>query len=906
MSEVDPLGSVKLELLRRLGPEWRDLAIVCGIPAERLTPGYEAYDILSWLERRRRLRDLPRLLATIGRHDLVDLLDHVAPSRPPVVPDLTTRTLLGRGAPQRTLCSLVTATAAGHSDLVLVEGEPGIGKTALIRHAAAEAADRGCNVFWAACNPLGHLAPLQPLTDALGIPHADRSTDAVLAALTASQPTVLVVDDLQWADKATLFVLGRLAQTIRQHRWLLVIGAMRPVPFRAKLAALRKAAGHTILLSPLADHDVEAFIGQKLNARPSPALLAMASGAAGNPSYLTDLTVALSKDDLLTTTGGYVDLHGGRPPASLAAAIEQRLDFLRPGLRRVLETAVLLGDEFPAPDLATVTGRRMEDLRPYLTEAIRSGLLYDRDGLLAFRHRLVRMALYEHIPQAVRPAAHRDAARALARRAAPIDRVARQLLPVIEASTSDSWTGRWLADSAHQLISQAPSVAIPLLRWELAGKQKNTAPHDELVCRLADALYRVGEAATAEEVAEAALHQVTRADLIVDLLWTIAQCRAAKGRSHETLDRLRGALKTPGIATGHRARLLVLIARVHRSMGDIELACQAADEGLGLATDADDRWAAGWALGVLGLAHGMRGDAAGALPLLDRALTFAADQPALADLRMMLLINRAAALSDLDRYPEAINAVLEVRLLAERADNRIRLAQAESVLAELWFDIGRWDAALRQVETRTRDSADPGVRCSDHGVAALIGLHRGDVAARRHLTDAEPFAQRLGSRLVGSHVLAKALEHEQDGAREEALGVLLTAICTSASEVSEATGLLPDAVRLAVLVRERSHAQRMVDRAEVIGVSDVPHRRAVSYHCRGLLDHDPRSLARAAEQYRRAGRLLPAAQALEAASAAAADPGEARRYRATALSTYRNLRAAWDIARLAQNGRRAA
>jgi hypothetical protein len=103
-----------------------------------------------------------------------------------------------------------------------------------------------------------------------------------------------------------------------------------------------------------------------------------------------------------------------------------------------------------------------------------------------------------------------------------------------------------------------------------------------------------------------------------------------------------------------------------------------------------------------------------------------------------------------------------------------------------------------------------------------------------------------------------------------------------------------------------SQAERMVDQAETIGLSDVPHRRAVSYHCRGLLDQDPSTLARAAEQYLRAGRLLPAAQALEAAGEAAADRGEAHRYRTTALGMYRNLRAAWDIARLARDRRQAA
>jgi tetratricopeptide (TPR) repeat protein len=305
----------------------------------------------------------------------------------------------------------------------------------------------------------------------------------------------------------------------------------------------------------------------------------------------------------------------------------------------------------------------------------------------------------------------------------------------------------------------------------------------------------------------------------------------------------------------------------------------------------------------------MRGDAARALPLFDRALALAADQPALADLRLMLLVNRAVALSDLDRYQEAIAAVMQARTLAAEAGNRVRLAQADSVLVELLFDIGRWDAALRQVDGSSRDSADPTVQCCDHGVAAVIRLHRSDAAARRHLTDAEPFALRLGSRLIGSLVLARALDHEQAGAYNEALAVLYAGISAAASEVSEITGLLADAVRLAVVVGKRPLAEHLAGLARDCDTPDAPHRHAVSYHCRGLLDSDPTCLAHAAQEYLRAHRLLPCAQALEAAGTAAAernDPGRARQYRANALSVYQVLHAGWDVGRLSGEWRQAA
>jgi len=92
-----------------------------------------------------------------------------------------------------------------------------------------------------------------------------------------------------------------------------------------------------------------------------------------------------------------------------------------------------------------------------------------------------------------------------------------------------------------------------------------------------------------------------------------------------------------------------------------------------------------------------------------------------------------------------------------------------------------------------------------------------------------------------------------------------------------------------------------VQRAEAVaGASDVPHRQAVGPHCRGLLDHDPANLLKAAQHYQAAGRMLPRAQALEAAGVALADRGDvagARTHFTGAFSLYTSLGAEWDLAR---------
>src|SRR6266498_4602051 len=95
------------------------------------------------------------------------------------------------------------------------------------------------------------------------------------------------------------------------------------------------------------------------------------------------------------------------------------------------------------------------------------------------------------------------------------------------------------------------------------------------------------------------LDRVTDADLVVDLHWTLAQCRVIAGRSQESLDALTSALAGPDLGAKHRARLLVLTGRMHRDVGQVEKAYRVATEALAAGTKIHDEWTIGWALHVL-------------------------------------------------------------------------------------------------------------------------------------------------------------------------------------------------------------------------------------------------------------------------------------------------------------------
>jgi DNA-binding CsgD family transcriptional regulator len=265
-------------------------------------------------------------------------------------------------------------------------------------------------------------------------------------------------------------------------------------------------------------------------------------------------------------------------------------------------------------------------------------------------------------------------------------------------------------------------------------------------------------------------------------------------------------------------------------------------------------------------------------------------------------INKAVTLGDLDQYDGALAAAREAQQLADRAGIMVRRAQARSCLGQLLFHTGHWDDALSEVGVVQEVIKDPSVACCDHGVAAVICFHRGETgAAHRHLAAAAPHAERIGNRVVGTLALAQSEAFEQEGAPTKALDVL-TGFTDHAEELDEVKDLLTDGVRLATKVGDAVAARALADRAEVLAQdSDIPHRQANALCCRGLVDHDPARLLRAAERYDDARRPLLGAKALETAAGAFVDHGErgpARAAFSRAVDVYASLGATRDVDRL--------
>lgn len=805
--------------------------------------------------------------------------------------------LVGRDRELTGLARRVEDLSRGRGDAVLLEGDPGIGKTTLLKSVTAIA---DAQIRWGAGHELGRVLPLQPLVDALGTSRTEllgsrgdaAGSDLVAATaehliervekLCANGPLVLVVDELQWADSATIAVWRRLSGLVAQQP-LLLLGAARPIPQRDELIALRRTGVHRVRLGTLPASAVADLLGCIFGGMPDKALRKLAAEAGGNPMYVVELAEALVRSRSVEVVDGNARLISNRVPDSLSSAIADRLGFVGQDTRTVLAAAAMLGQEFRVSDLAVVQRRRVSDLLPSFQEAIAAGVLVDSGEVLSFRHGLVRTALYDELPHAARSAWHLEAARELAEAEAEPERVVVQLLA---AQDTDAWVVPWLVRHGPGLVGHAPDAAIDLLD-RVVGTNVSVPQRERLLSLLADAHFRAGDHEKAEECAVAGL---ALADVVpVDLHWTLAQCRSLTGRSEESLADLDRAM--PGTSGRDLARLLVLAARAHFDLGDLDSAQKAAADAFEEATACADRGTIAWALHVRSIVAIVRNAMHSALILLDQALAVASADDGTGDLRMLLQINRALVLDDLDRREEAVEAAQAVRHAADDAGNLVRLAQAHHALGQLYLYTGRWDDALVEVDLLGDDVKTPRVCASDHGTAALINLHRGDAKAARKRLNA---ADEDNGIVVITVTLARSLMLEQEGDLAGALEVLRPGV--SGDVVVDE--LLPDAVRLAVQVGDLDLARFAVSYAESLADKlDVAHRRAAAVHCRALLDGSPEELIRAADTYGEAGLPARAAEALASAAlllAASEAKVEARAAMTQAIELYTELGAEWD------------
>jgi DNA-binding SARP family transcriptional activator len=457
--------------------------------------------------------------------------------------------LVGR---ERELAELVAGlddAIAGRGRLILLAGEPGIGKSRLADELVDRARERGAVTLFGRAWEAGGAPAYWPWVQAMRAYFHDRDTGTVRAQLGAGaadvaqmlpefrellpdvgpppsldpegarfrlfdattaflrtaaevRPIVLVLDDLHAADAPSLLLLEFLAHHLAQAR-VLVVGCYRDSEL-APEHPLTGLAGHAaaLHLTGLAEADVAHFIeAAEGDAPPADVAAMIHRKTEGNPLFIGEIVRLLAVE--------------GRQhfalPASVRDTVGRRLRHVSEDCRRALTLGAVLGREFELHALARVSGQEVDALLHLVDEAIAAGAVGDSPGArgrLRFTHVLLRDALYEELTPTARMRLHRQAGEALESLYAndPEPHLAElahhfyEAVPAADAGTAVRYA-RCAGDRAARLLAYEEAArlytsAIELIESHGAGDGRDRS---ELLLRLGDVQARAGDITSAKE-----------------------------------------------------------------------------------------------------------------------------------------------------------------------------------------------------------------------------------------------------------------------------------------------------------------------------------------------------------------------------------------------------------------------
>lgn len=749
--------------------------------------------------------------------------------------------LVGRQRELGVLRGCFDAAREGHAGVALVAGEPGIGKTHLLDEVAHIAAAHAV-VLRGGASEVEGMPPYLPFLEALGrhIRAADaaelraqagaaapllaaifpelvarlgdlpssyalppeqarlRLFEAIgqfLAAIAAASPLVVILDDLHWADSASLDLLCHVIQHQPAAR-LLILGAYRdsevaqnPALGRALAELARLRSLTTVTLTPLSAAETAALAAADLGAPTAPALdRLLYEHSEGNPFFAEELLRGWLEAGVLDRRRERWELvapPAGALPHGITGAIRQRLARLSPAVLDLLRTAAIVGRQFDVTILADAAGEDGEAVEAWLAEGERVGLIRPvDDDTWTFTHDKIREALYADVTALRRRRLHGFIGRALEVRVAGEQEDTRRLadLAFHFGRSGDRARGVTYAQRAAERARAIYAFEEALAQYRVALELLDTgdARRGALLLALGQTALltgAMGEAAAAFEAAQAAFVAADDAHLAAQAAHGLGQARwreeahAPALAAFETALRLLGDRPSPQAVTV----LTDLASLLAVSLGRQDEGLSYGRRALDLARQLGEPRLEATASRTVGNLLVRSNAIPAGLPLLERALALAedADDPAEAAECCSCLSLAYLWHGELRRGL----AMIDRRLAhAERCRDLYQLRHAYTwrIGGQIWQ--GHWaeaDQALAQAEAIVERLASPEPLAFLYHIRGSVAWFRGDYATAEALfARAVELFRPLGPSVLVWYLGPLGIAQLAQGKREEALACL--------------------------------------------------------------------------------------------------------------------------------------
>ncbi len=654
-----------------------------------------------------------------------------APVAVPVLPPF-----VGRAGPVQALLDAYRDVAAD-GRVAVVEGEPGIGKSRLVeevlsavalgdaamvirahedesglayaplvdalrsrlRHGAAWLGGVGDGSLAEASRLLPELIDVRPAAPAPG-PADGRGAEArflaglwdvLVAAVDGGRPGVLVVEDVQWADDATVSLVSYALRRLAGRRLLLVLTWRTPSEHplrRAALEAVRSGCGVQCRLDRLPPEAVTEMVRHSRPGEQDPVLAQrLWERTEGVPLLLVEYLRSLGPD-----------ASDAPLPEGVRDVLRSRLDPVTETGRQVLSAAAVTGRAFDVDTVRAVSGRSDEETVAALEELVRRGLVREGPDGYDFSHEQLRALVHDETSLARRRLLHGRAAEAPG---TSVGALARHLELAGRDEEAALAHGR-AADQARAVYAHAEALE-HLLRAAALGHPERTG----VLTATADVQTALGDYPAALHTLEEAASTATVGEL-PSVEHRLGRLQHRRGEWTLAAAHLEGALAAlPGSEAGTRARVTADLSLTMQDLGEPDRARVLAVAAAELAEVAGDDLARCQAHNLLGLLATAAGDHGTALAQLTEGRTLA-ERVGDADLRVAALNNLALAYRARGELDPATALTGEALALCAGLGDRHREAALHNNLADLLHASGRPEEAMRHLKCAVEIFAEVG------------------------------------------------------------------------------------------------------------------------------------------------------------------------------------------------------